>query len=122
LNIWRFIKLLKSVKAKYGSDYRLLIFMPLLFTSLSHSETQQSCGNNPEAIKLAKLIINDESQNRKSLKCNSILSKIADKKAKEMAKLGRVTHIGRNPANRRLRDEGYPLSDVYPGWFSSKSR
>lgn len=119
MNIWCFIKLLKSVKVKFGRDYRLLMFLPLLFTSLSYSENQQSCGNNPEAIRLAKLIINDEGQNRKSLKCNSILSEIADKKAKEMAKLGRVTHIGRNPANRRLRDEGYPLSDVYPGWFAN---
>lgn len=119
MNIRCIIKWFNSFKAKCALNFRFLVFILFSFSTLAQAESQQHCGNNPEAIKLAKLIIDDKSQNRKLLRCNSILSEIADKKAKEMATLGRVTHIGRNPANRRLRDEGYSLSEVYPGWFAN---
>ena len=119
MDIRRFIKWLNSATSKFSGGCRFLMVFSMLLTTLSQAESQQHCGNNPEAIRLAKLIINDERQNRKSLKCNSILSNIADNKAREMAKLGRVTHIGRNPANTRLRDEGYSLSEVYPRMFAN---
>ncbi|TQV70991.1 CAP domain-containing protein [Aliikangiella marina] len=84
-------------------------------SSLAFSE----CGNNENARQLAKLIILDPRQPRQKLSCNSLLTEIADKKAKEMAELGRVTHVGRSSANKRLIDAGYPLSKIYPRLFEN---
>ena len=46
--------------------------------------------------------------------CHPGLAGIADSKAKEMASLQKVTHLGKSSANRRLKDSGYPLSKIYP--------
>lgn len=73
-----------------------------------------ACGSSEQARKLASLIINDPQQRREVLECNGLLSAIADAKAREMASLGRVDHMGRSFSNRRLVDSGYPLSDLYP--------
>lgn len=92
------------------------------------SETQQAvkqlpisqlCGMNKKAIELAKLIINDLEQKRQRLVCNTLLAKIAHQKAQEMAKRGRVSHVGSSFANRRLIDAGYPLSASYPRMFEN---
>ena len=83
------------------------------------AQDYKKCGLNEKSQKLAKLIIEDKDQNRSQLKCNLLLSKIADKKAKEMAELGRVSHIGKHPANRRLVEKGYPLSKIYPTFLEN---
>jgi len=86
----------------------------LIFPDQSIAATYTDCGNNQKSRSLAKMIIHDKRQNRTTLNCNSKLTEIALKKAKEMAMLGRVSHVGLQAANRRLIDEGYPLSKIYP--------
>jgi len=99
---------------KFSIGY-LLMMMPFgLF-----AENFRNCGLNKKSQQLAKLIIEDKEQNRTNINCSSLLSKIADKKAKEMAELGRVSHIGKHPANRRLTEEGYPLSKIYPRFLEN---
>jgi hypothetical protein len=78
-----------------------------------------ACGLHPKAIKLAQLIIRDPKQKRAKLSCNPVLAKVADEKAREMAELKRVTHIGKRGANIRLRDAGYQLAKIYPGMMSN---
>ncbi len=68
---------------------------------------------------LAQLVIEDPEQKILRLDCNLKLSKIANDKAKEMTHLGRVSHIGRNPANKRLIDAGYRLSKIYPRFLEN---
>jgi uncharacterized protein YkwD len=100
---------------------RFIVFF-LLLTTLSHftyAEQYKDCGLNKKSRALARLIINDPKQNRITLTCNLKLSEIAYKKAKEMASLGRVTHLGRSPANKRLFDEGYPLAKIYPRFLEN---
>ncbi|PHS16793.1 MAG: hypothetical protein COA86_11035 [Kangiella sp.] len=105
--------------------YLFYVFFFYMFSPLIESEEKiykmdyKKCGLNNKARALAKLIINDLRQNRTLLKCNSKLSIIAEKKAIEMSKLGRVSHIGKSPANRRLINEGYALSKIYPSLFEN---
>ncbi|MFT5140109.1 MAG: hypothetical protein ACI9H8_002434 [Lysobacterales bacterium] len=80
----------------------------------AEQEPDPNCGLNKEARQLALLIIQDTAQQRLDLRCNSRLSEIADSKAREMAELGLVAHIGRSSANSRLVSGGYPLSKLYP--------
>jgi len=90
-----------------------------LISQKSHASADQNCGLTAKARILAKLIIEDPKQRRSELKCNQLLSKIADQKAREMAELGRVSHIGKNSANMRLVDAGYPLSRIYPRFLEN---
>ena len=82
-------------------------------------EKYSDCGLTPEAKSLAELVINDPLQTRPALICNKLLSRVADAKAKEMAELGRVSHIGRSAANRRLIEGGYKLAAIYPRMFEN---
>ncbi len=91
----------------------LILLSVTLSLSVAAADYQQ-CGLTAEAQKLAQLIIESPEQQRTELKCNPLLAKVAQDKAKEMAELGRVTHIGRNSANQRLIDAGYPLAKLYP--------
>ena len=99
------------------------LIVSLCLTSIlplsANANQYQKCGLHPKAQKLAQLIIEDIKQNRSTLVCSPILAKIALSKAKEMAELGRVDHIGRSGANRRLIDANYPLSKVYPRMFEN---
>lgn len=74
----------------------------------------EDCGLNGQARALAALIVTDPMQRRKHIACDPLLARIADAKAREMAELGSVDHIGRSAANRRLVEAGYPLSRIYP--------
>ncbi len=105
-----------------------LLTMTLLFvvisgqSGLSQSSSLDSyklCGLHQKARQLAKLIISDPEQKRIKLVCNSLLAKVAEEKAKEMASLKRVSHVGRSYANRRLLKAGYPLSEIYPRLFEN---
>lgn len=84
----------------------------LLVSSVQAKEVQyHSCGENSQAQELARLIMTDNDQKRVKLTCNPLLSEIADKKAKEMAREGRVSHYGEGGApDFRLKKAGYPLS------------
>jgi len=85
----------------------------------SQLASYESCGLNQQAQRLAELIINDPLQQRPILACNPLLAKVADAKAREMAEQGRVSHIGRSAANKRLIDAGYNLHKRYPRLFEN---
>lgn len=70
----------------------------------------EDCGFNKKSRALAKLVREDPDQLRNNLSCSSVLSKIAQKKAEEMAEAGKVTHYGTwGSPNERLIKEGYRL-------------
>ena len=79
----------------------------------------EDCSATEQGRRLAALIINDPDQKRARLNCSSQLAQIADQKAKEMARLGIVSHVGSSFANRRLINAGYPLSRIYPRMFAN---
>lgn len=70
----------------------------------------EQCGHNKITRQLAKLIVNDDDQQRNELKCNALLSEVAQSKAEEMAANGKVTHYGEGGTpDERLREAGYQL-------------
>lgn len=70
----------------------------------------QSCGNSDATRKLGELVVTDGDQQRTELTCNALLSKIAQKKAEEMAAAGEITHYGSGGTpDERLIAGGYPL-------------
>lgn len=92
---------------------RISLFLLLLLSiNLNAKESSyESCGLNDKARELAKLIVTHKDQKRPILQCNALLAEIADKKAKEMAKQGKVSHDGPGGTpDKRLIDAGYPLS------------
>ncbi|MBU2967758.1 CAP domain-containing protein [Pseudoalteromonas sp. C2R02] len=87
------------------------IFFSMLTLSFSSFCNQDNeCGNNIQAQELTQLIINDSTQLRHHLTCDARLTRAATIKVKEMAESGWVIHSG---ANRRLRDQNFPLPDYY---------
>jgi len=78
------------------------------------------CGNTPEAKALASLIFNDPKQARPSLVCNPTLVDIAERKAKDMAERGLVSHFLGGSPNSRLRDAGLTLPDYYGNAMSNQ--
>jgi len=78
------------------------------------------CGNTPEAKALASLIYNDPKQTRPSLICNPTLVKVAERKAKDMAERGLVSHFLGGSPNSRLRDAGLTLPDYYGNAMSNQ--
>jgi len=105
-----------STKVKF---YIYSLFFLSSYPNFVLADSFQDCGNNINSRILARMIIEDKNQRRTQLKCNLLLSKIADDKAKEMAILKRVTHVRRNPANKRLVEAGYPLAEIYPLLFEN---
>ncbi|WP_052735225.1 CAP domain-containing protein [Kangiella geojedonensis] len=97
------------------SSFSLVLSAPVVQAAgNSENETTEQyyegCGLNKKSRALAKLIREDQDQLRKSLSCSSLLSKIAQKKAEEMAEAGKVTHYGVwGSPNERLIKEGYRL-------------
>ena len=71
------------------------------------------CGNNVKARSLAYIITNDWDQNRKNLKCNQLLSDIAQRKAETMAEYGLVIHNLGGSQNSALREADYELPIYY---------
>ncbi|WP_068991361.1 CAP domain-containing protein [Kangiella sediminilitoris] len=70
----------------------------------------EECGLSEQARALAKLVIEDPDQLRKELSCSSLLTKIAQSKAEEMAATGKVTHYGEGGTpDQRLINGGYKL-------------
>ncbi|MFT5295659.1 MAG: hypothetical protein ACI9YH_001674 [Colwellia sp.] len=91
----------------------LLFIFPVLADELD------TCGNNEQARLLVKLINEDKDQNRKNIRCNSILTEAAVAKAERMSEFGLVLHnLGGSP-NSRLRDIGYKLPEHYGHEFNS---
>ena len=89
----------------------LVIFLVLSLQLEASEDSFESCGLNDKAQELARLIITHKDQKRPFLQCNALLAEIADKKAKEMAKEGKVSHNGPGGTpDKRLLNAGYPLS------------
>lgn len=96
-----------------------LIFCLSVFTSFAHAKGAGNCGNNEQAKILAQLIINDERQNRATIRCNSILTEVAEAKAIKMSEIGLVVHnLGGSP-NSLLEEAGYKLPKHYGNVFNS---
>jgi len=95
----------------------------LLLSAISNAEDlkeYEQCGSGPEAQLLAKLIITDALQQRKTIKCNSTLTSAAYDKAILMRERGLVMHnLGGSP-NNWLRDRGFELPSYYGGSFSNQ--
>jgi len=73
-----------------------------------------NCGLNNQSIKLAKIIINYEGQNRIQLYCNKALAKAANIKAKQLATVDRIRHnIYNTSPNQFLRAQGFQLPILY---------
>ncbi len=104
---------------------RVVVAIALLLSSLVHAapaepEIYSDCGLNEQAQKLAMLIITDPLQQRATVHCNALLSKVAAEKAREMANNGLVVHnLGGSP-NQRLRDAGYALPAYYGNVMSNQ--
>lgn len=94
----------------------LFIALSLLFSAAVSAEP---CGNHEEARKLAKLIMEDDFQNRNEIRCNQILSDVAAQKAKDMAEFGMVTHNLKGSPNGRLEEAGFKLPHYYGRNFNS---
>lgn len=69
------------------------------------------CGFNSQARELARLIAEDDEQQRAEIYCNKLLTKIATDKAREMAFNDEVTHQDEfGGPNKRLIQLGFKLS------------
>ena len=97
---------------------KLGIILLLCSSSVFASETSD-CGNNEQAVLLSKLIMEDSEQKRSKIRCNRVLTAVAEAKAIKMADFGLVMHnLGGSP-NARLREAGYKLPKHYGGDFNS---
>jgi len=105
---------------KFCKQWLIVTFILICSQQVWSQPIDESCGLNEKARKLAALIISNPDQQRSVLTCNAKLAEIAANKAKEMALLGRVTHVGKQSANQRLIDSGYPLADIYPHVMSNQ--
>jgi len=87
------------------------LLLVLSFQLAAKESSYESCGLNEKARELARLIITHKDQKRPLLQCNALLAEAADKKAREMAKEGKVSHDGPGGTpDKRLLNAGYPLS------------
>ena len=109
----------------YQSLMRVLGFMSksyainLLFVFPVFACEFNDCGNNKQAQLLVKLISTDKEQKRTNIRCNILLTRAAEAKAKKMAEYGLVTHnLGGSP-NSRLEEIGYKLPQYYGVEFNS---
>lgn len=103
-----------------GFMIKLSFLLALLFFNLDvFAENSFDCGNNQKAIELVKLIQNDKKQKRPTIRCNKLLTKAAQAKAKNMASAGLVVHnLGGSP-NSHLESAGYKLPEHYGREFNS---
>ncbi len=98
------------------SRLSLILF---LFVFPAFANEKNDCGNNKEAQLLVKLISTDREQKRKNIRCNILLTRAAEAKAKKMAEFGLVVHnLGGSP-NMRLEEIGYKLPKHYGVVFDS---
>lgn len=87
------------------------LILTLILTLAVEGPTTQICGQNTFANKLALQIISHPKQNRKKLTCSTLLSEIAQLKAKEMA-----SGLNQNDmtANEFVVKQGYRFPNYYP--------
>jgi hypothetical protein len=89
--------------------YLIVCYSPLVIQASEFS----ACGNNEKATQLSQLIINDPEQQRENIRCNKLLTRVAESKAKKMAEYGIVAHnLGGSP-NDNLESAGYKLPKHY---------
>lgn len=97
----------------------LTLFSPLLLITITQNTWAQqasikNCGLDDQSIQLAKLIIESPGQHRQQMFCNKELSRIANVKARLMAKADRISHnIDNITPNELLQNEGVVLPYVY---------
>ncbi|SHG83421.1 CAP domain-containing protein [Ferrimonas marina] len=84
-----------------------------LMLAMLAGEVPLECGLHPKARELAVAIIQDSQQQRLRLRCDGMLAVVAQRKAREMAQRGSVSHIGGGGANSRVVAAGYPLDKRY---------
>jgi len=83
--------------------------------------SDEMCGVEGAAQKLAEMIRSHPLQARVRLRCSALLAQVAAVKAAEMARRGQVSHhYGVTAPNRRLRKAGYRLPASYPGMFDNQ--
>ena len=97
--------------------------MMICGNAISHELNLRStsdCGMNPQAIKLAQLIIESNKQQRAELYCNKKLAEIALIKAKMLAKANIISHtVDHTTPNDLLRQHGIKLPKNY-GMFDNQ--
>jgi hypothetical protein len=59
--------------------YLIVCYSPLVIQASEFS----ACGNNEKATQLSQLIINDPEQQRENIRCNKLLTRVAESKAKK---------------------------------------
>ncbi|WP_251359980.1 CAP domain-containing protein [Kangiella sp. TOML190] len=70
------------------------------------------CGLSDKARKLAKLILQDDEQQRNLVNCNPLLAQLATNQAKALADAGKVSHFVGGSPNQRLLKAGFPLTEM----------
>mgnify|MGYP000047101521 CR=1 FL=1 len=89
----------------------MLFTLVLILTLTTENTEAQSCGQNTQSKTLARQIISHPKQNRKTLICSTLLSKIAHLKAKELASSFTQTNM---TANEFVVKQGYRFPNYYP--------
>lgn len=101
----------QTFKRLHGVMSLLVVIGCCLNTALF---ADSDCGNNPQAVQLAQLIRQHPHQARTTIKCNALLTKIAEQKAQLLSEHSILMHnIGRLSPNQNLQKNGYPLSKDY---------
>ncbi|TLU66653.1 CAP domain-containing protein [Thalassotalea litorea] len=97
-----------------------LIFITTIATAKSAPVFTNECGNHQQAVILANLIKQDSEQQRAELRCNKLLTALAQDKARIMAEHGMVMHNLDGSPNSHLRNGGYQLPDYYGSMMSNQ--
>lgn len=107
--------LFNSIKRRINTSFiRRFWVISITLLMSSPAPADITCGNNPQAIELAKLIRQHSEQTRTEIKCSSKLTQIAKLKAKLLSENTVIMHnIGHQTPNQLLRTNGYPLGSGY---------
>lgn len=120
------VKLLSSnprIKGRASGLFYQNFIIATLITLTAQSTSfanPRTCGNTEQAQVLSLLIANDKGQKRKILQCNPALVALAEKKAKDMAERGLVSHFLGGSPNTRIRDAGLTLPEYYGDAMSNQ--
>ncbi len=110
-------------KGRFSGLFHYIIVPLATFVSLISSvcfDNDTTCGNTEQAKALSLLIANDQLQQRQVLICNTTLVALAEKKAKDMAERGLVSHFLGGSPNTRIRDAGLHLPEYYGDAMSNQ--
>lgn len=106
---------IKLFIAKKIFNNRTVCLITTVFASYASLANQATCGNNDQAQQLARLIQDDQEQQRQALQCNQKLNEIALKKAAILLKNEDIWHnAGHLTPNQLLRHHDFKLPRTYP--------